>query len=897
MKIVASNSLTISNVNDGTITHVAYANSSDGTDSFTTVYPNLNLLDDTATFDKTNPNSSNYSVSTITKTMVSGITNTVMDVKTSGNAFAVGYYLRNACNITAGQTITISFMAKSLNDTKVVVGFERFPNWQKMFTITPNWKIYTYTFTATSSGTPTFVIYGYDMVAGQHFQVYNPKVEEGSTVTPYMPSAGEVTTADWPRYIGQYTNDKVSDSTNPTDYTWSLIRGNDGKDGATGKDGVAGKDGVGIKTTVITYALSSSGTDKPNTSWTSQVPTLVKGQYLWTKTVWTYSDTTSETGYTVSYIAKDGNNGNDGIAGKDGVGIKTTTIAYASHTNGTTAPATGYTTTVPSVPSGQFLWTKTIWTYTDKTSETGYSVARMGLKGDKGDPGNNGTNGIAGKDGTGIKTTTITYAVGTSGTTAPTSGWNSQVPIVPAGHYLWTKTVWDYTDKTSETGYSVARMGLKGDPGNNGTNGIAGKDGKGIKATAITYQASTNGTTAPTGTWSASVPTVAKGSFLWTRTIWTYTDNATETGYAVAYMGTNGNNGTNGIAGKDGTGIKKTTITYAGSTSGSTAPTNGWNSQVPNVPAGHYLWTKTVWDYTDKTSETGYSVARMGLKGDKGDPGNKGADGVSGIIVSSVAPTSPKTGQLWQDTSTTPHLVKKWTGASWVIWELYAHNLKADSLSALSANLGDVKAGTVKLMADNMLVNGHPKMYGIYQSKLGLLSSGPSLATPSVLSNSQMGVANLNEGELRFIVTDYTEDLKDVQERGMSDRNNAFIKFNSYNNGKDVMLIGSSGDIVFKGNTSQDTPWVTISSGIKYKFMFSRVYISVDIVGDGNQYMLIGIIPQDHRPIMDQFLILANWGTGVTDDRHIQVRVSDGQLILWAPKSGVKYRGEVSYTL
>ncbi|AAA98579.1 tail protein [Lactococcus phage BK5-T] len=534
------------------------------------------------------------------------------------------------------------------------------------------------------------------------------KNELQEQLTPWMPSLSEVTTADYPSYIGQYTDFIQYDSAKPSDYTWSLIRGNDGKDGATGKDGVAGKDGVGIKTTVITYALSSSGTDKPNTGWTSQVPTLVKGQYLWTKTVWTYTDSSSETGYSVTYIAKDGNNGNDGIAGKDGVGIKKTTITYAVGTSGTTAPASGWNSQVPNVPAGQFLWTKTVWTYTDNTSETGYSVAMMGVKGDKGDPGNNGTNGIAGKDGkgikataityqaspngttaptgtwsasvppvakgsflwtrtiwtytdnttetgyavaymgtngnnghdgfpgkdgTGIKTTTITYAGSTSGTTPPNNGWTSTVPTVAEGNYLWTKTVWTYTDNTSETGYSVAMMGVKGDkgdPGNNGTNGIAGKDGKGIKATAITYQASPNGTTAPTGTWSASVPPVAKGSFLWTRTIWTYTDNTTETGYAVAYMGTNGNNGHDGFPGKDGTGIKTTTITYAGSTSGTTPPNNGWTSTVPTVAEGNYLWTKTVWTYTDNTSETGYSVAMMGVKGDKGDPGNNGTNGIAG---------------------------------------------------------------------------------------------------------------------------------------------------------------------------------------------------------------------------------------------------------------------------
>ena len=223
------------------------------------------------------------------------------------------------------------------------------------------------------------------------------KLEIGSTATPHMPSASEVTTADWPRYIGQYTDFTQADSTNPSDYTWSLIRGNDGKDGANGKDGLAGKDGVGIKTTVITYAISTSGTVAPTTGWTSSVPSLVKGQYLWTKTVWTYTDSSSETGYSVTYIAKDGNNGNDGIAGKDGTGIKTTTITYAGSTSGTTAPTSGWSTTVPTVEAGSYLWTKTLWTYTDNSFETGYSVAKMGNNGAPGPQGPPGSNGDPGK--------------------------------------------------------------------------------------------------------------------------------------------------------------------------------------------------------------------------------------------------------------------------------------------------------------------------------------------------------------------------------------------------------------------------------------------------------------------------------------------------------------------
>lgn len=154
-------------------------------------------------------------------------------------------------------------------------------------------------------------------------------------------------------------------------------QGPQGPKGDKGDDGIAGKDGVGLKSTVVTYGISASETTQPS-SWTAQVPTLAKGNYLWTKTVWTYTDNTSETGYQKTYIAKDGNDGADGIAGKDGVGIESTTITYTSSTSGTNTPTSGWTSTIPSVPAGSYLWTKTVWTYTDGTNETGYSVAKMG---------------------------------------------------------------------------------------------------------------------------------------------------------------------------------------------------------------------------------------------------------------------------------------------------------------------------------------------------------------------------------------------------------------------------------------------------------------------------------------------------------------------------------------
>ncbi|MGQ7340350.1 phage tail spike protein, partial [Streptococcus suis] len=165
--------------------------------------------------------------------------------------------------------------------------------------------------------------------------------------------------------------------------------------------------------------------------------------------------------------------------------------------------------------------------------------------------------------------------------------------------------------------------GEKGDPGQRGSDGLPGRDGVGIRSTTVAYASSTNGATAPTTGWTAVVPTVAPGNYLWTKTVWTYTDGNTETGYTVSRIGRDGNTGRDGIAGKDGVGIRSTTITYGKSTSGTIQPTS-WTSQVPSVPNGQFLWTKTVWAYTDNTSETGYSVAKMGETGPKGEQGIQG---------------------------------------------------------------------------------------------------------------------------------------------------------------------------------------------------------------------------------------------------------------------------------
>ena len=234
-----------------------------------------------------------------------------------------------------------------------------------------------------------------------------------------------------------------------------------GQDGAKGNDGIAGKDGVGLKTTAITYAGSTSGTTPPTTGWNTQVPTVPAGQYLWTKTVWTYTDNSNETGYSVARMGQDGAKGNDGVS------VKTITTTYQAGTSGTTPPTGAWLTTPPTVAENQFLWTKIEIALDNGTKSTGYSVGKMGAQGQ---PGEKGDPGAPGTPGNGIKSSSVTYQVSTSGTTTPTGTWVSTPPTVPQGQYLWTRTILTFDNGQSVTAYAVSKAGIDGENGLNNDN-------------------------------------------------------------------------------------------------------------------------------------------------------------------------------------------------------------------------------------------------------------------------------------------------------------------------------------------------------------------------------------------------------------------------------------------
>lgn len=419
-------------------------------------------------------------------------------------------------------------------------------------------------------------------------------------------------------YIGQYTDYTKEDSTTYSKYTWTKIKGEDGR------DGVAGKDGVGISNTAITYAQSTNGTTAPSTGYTTTVPTLTKGNYLWTKTVWTYTDKTTETGYSVAYIAKDGNDGSNGIAGKDGVGIKTTTITYAKSTSGTVKPTTGYTATIPVVANGQYLWTKTTWTYTDNTTEDGYSVAKMGETGAKGATGPQGIPGKAGSDGR-TPYLHIAYANNSTGT----SGFSNTDSV----NKLYIGQYTDYISTSSDNPSSYTWTLIKGDKGDTGGVGPRGLQGlqgpqgnqgvqgpKGLDSyTHIAYS------TSPTGATGFSTTDSTNKTYIGMYVDNTKADSTNPSLYNWTLIkGEKGSDGSQGIPGKAGADGRTPYfhIAYANNSTG----TSGFSTTV----SANKLYIGQYTDYieNDSTKPSDYSWTLI-----KGETGANGIDSATLAII------------------------------------------------------------------------------------------------------------------------------------------------------------------------------------------------------------------------------------------------------------------------
>lgn len=195
---------------------------------------------------------------------------------------------------------------------------------------------------------------------------------------------------------------------------------------------------------------------------------------------------------------------------------------------------------------------------------------------------------------------------------------------------------------------------------------------KSIDSTTIGYLVGDSGTTPPTGIWSAGVPVVPNGKYLWCQKITSYTDGSHDYEYSVSRTGDKGEQGIPGLqgiqgekgdqgiqgpkgdtgpqgpqgiqglrglqgekgkqgiqgntgpqgkqgpqgiqgntgpTGPTGKGVKSTAVAYQASASATSAPTGTWSSSPVSTSASlPYMWTRTVITYTDNTTSTSYSV-------------------------------------------------------------------------------------------------------------------------------------------------------------------------------------------------------------------------------------------------------------------------------------------------
>ena len=415
-------------------------------------------------------------------------------------------------------------------------------------------------------------------------------VSASNTTAPTSWSDTVPTMTTTNRYLWNY--EIVTYTNNTTSETKKRVIGAYGN---TGNTGATGATGVGIKSITEYYlaSSSSSGVTTSTSGWTTSVQaTSSSKKYLWNYEVVTY---TNDTKYTSSPViigtyGDKGDTGPQGVQGPKGADgtPRYTWIRYADNASGSG---------ISNSPTGKtyigFAYNKTTATESNTPSDYTWSLIK-GEKGDQGVPGAKGADGkttytwikysdnstgsgmydtpksttqyigIAvnkttatesntpsdytwskfkgddGADGKGIKSTAVTYQVSTSGTTPPTGTWSGSIPSVAANQYLWTRTVITYTDNTTSTSYSVGKMGANGAKGDKGDTGPAGADGDGIVSVSNTYQIGSSGTTAPTGSWSATVPSPQKGKYLWTKTVTTYKKSDPTTVYSVSYYGTDG---------------------------------------------------------------------------------------------------------------------------------------------------------------------------------------------------------------------------------------------------------------------------------------------------------------------------------------------------------------------
>lgn len=423
---------------------------------------------------------------------------------------------------------------------------------------------------------------------------------KGDSATVAPTSGWSTTAPTWEsgKYIWQRTATTTAAGTEYSDPT-----------NITGAKGDSGASGKGISSTTIRYGTSDSAATQP-TSWSAAAPTsIANGKWLWTRTVTAYTDGTSTTTYSKSYV------GTNGVDGQDGTSV-TILGSYSTYAELIAAHPTGSDGDAYMVGADLYVWNGAAWE----------DVGQI-----------QGPQGPAGQDGTSVTITAIEYGTSASASAAPTA-WSTTAPTsLSEGTWLWVRTT--YSDGGSATTKSY--VGTDGEDGKYVTIQSATKVG----GTTTVVLAETDPNTGQTTTSTLTIDdgedgaTGTAGANGYVHTAWANsadgsTDFSTTVSAGKQYLGVYTDNtaadsqryqdyswslikGAKGDAGEDGVGISSIVEQYYLSTSSTTQSGGSWSTNQPAWTSGKYIWTRSLitWDTTPATTTTTTPVLAKAING------------------------------------------------------------------------------------------------------------------------------------------------------------------------------------------------------------------------------------------------------------------------------------------
>lgn len=212
----------------------------------------------------------------------------------------------------------------------------------------------------------------------------------------------------------------------------------------TGGKGSTGDNGRGILSIVEEYYLSTSSNSLVGGSWSTTPPAWENGKYIWTRSVITYTDSTSTTTNPIC---------STGSTGETGIGVKSVAEQYYLSTSYSTPTGGSWQTSVPAWQDGKYIWTRVVITYTNNTYTETDPVCVTGGK------------GPSGNDGVGISAVDVLFYLSISSSSLEGGAWSTTSPAWEDGKYLWTKTKVTYTNGSTWESDPACITGSQGKTG------------------------------------------------------------------------------------------------------------------------------------------------------------------------------------------------------------------------------------------------------------------------------------------------------------------------------------------------------------------------------------------------------------------------------------------------